>query len=169
MEQLLEDSLLLNTLGASPLNFKCVAIRFAGFLAETLRAIEGISVAVEQSHGLSDAIIYSNGALLKRAFIIIIRLAACFSSPKNRISLTVTLKNDVITIEIPLNSFMLTEAQAHDFFELTANVRGQSHAQDLGLAPVVAERIIALLKGSLRILKTTEKNGVILLTLAVKI
>jgi CheY-like chemotaxis protein len=168
MEQLLEDSLLLNSLGSSSRNLQCASVIFMNVFGEALRSINNISVTLEESQELSNTIINSDFGLLKRALIIIIRLAACFNAAQNRISLKASLNNGLITLEIPLNSFRLSETQALEFFELTSNIRGQSHAESMGLAPVVAERIITLLGGTVRLLKTANDSGLLSLTLTVR-
>ena len=167
MEQLLEHSLLLNTIESSSRNVRSVSICLTDILAEAVRSIHDTVVAVDHAEELSCAMICCDLELLKRALVIFIKVAACFNAAGNQISLCAALKTDTIVIHIPLDFFKLSETQANDFFDLTSTIRACSHAERLGLAPVVAERIIKLFGGSVCLIKAVDNKGVISLTLPV--
>jgi DNA-binding response OmpR family regulator len=167
MEQLLEHSLLLNTIESSSRNVWSVSICLTDILAEAVRSIHDTVVAVDHAEELSCAMICCDLELLKRALVIFIKVAACFNAAGNHISLCAALKTDNVVIHIPLDFFKLSETQADDFFDITSTTRACSHAEELGLAPVVAERIIKLFGGSVCLIKSVENKGVISLTLPV--
>ncbi|TWI74156.1 hypothetical protein LZ24_01096 [Desulfobotulus alkaliphilus] len=45
-------------------------------------------------------------------------------------------------LTLPMDTVRLSQNQAASFFDLPSPVRGASQAQELGLAPVVAHRVI---------------------------
>lgn len=167
MEQLLEDSMLIITLDSSPLNVRHDSIPFEDILAAAFGTIEGIEVVMEHSTELNSVMICCDLELIKRALVILIKLANCFNVGKDRIALAAVLTTNTITINLSLDSLSLSLAEADELFELTSNVRGGSHAQELGLAPVVAERIITLFGGTVCFNTDAEKNCFICMTLPV--
>lgn len=167
MEQLLEDSLLLNTIESSLRDVSRVSACLAGVLADAACSVDDVAVTVNQAEELSGAVICCDLELFKRALVILIKLAACFNSEGGRITMSASLQADTVSIQIPLDSFRHSKADAAGFFAITSNIRGNSLAQGLGLAPVVAERIITLSGGSVCLVKTADKDGVISLKLPV--
>lgn len=165
MEQLLEDGLLLNTLESSSPDLNRSLIPFGNALAAAVRSIDDIVVTVDQEGDVAMTLICCDRDLLKRAVAILIRLASCFTAARDRVGLSVTLKGDTLVLVAPLDSLTLAEADLDGFFELTSNVRGNSHAQGMGLAPVVAERIVTLFGGTVRLSREAGNNGLLSLTL----
>lgn len=165
MEQLLDDALLLNTLESSSSDLNCVFIRFGHVLAEAVSSIKDIVVTIEQGEDHANPLICCDRDLIKRALAILIRLASCFTSAGDRVRLSPTLKAGTLVLVVPLDCLTIAETDLGGFFELASNIRGNSAAQGMGLAPVVAERIVTLFGGTVRLAKESEKNGILSLTL----
>jgi hypothetical protein len=62
-------------------------------------------------------------------------------------------------VRLSVDNLSLSEEQAADFFEIVSSVRSLSTAETLGLAPVVAHKIISAFGGAMRLVKGEDKTG----------
>lgn len=97
--------------------------------------------------------------LLKTALITLIRLATCFSRDHHTAKVTHRVDSRFLRVQLELDAWSLSPTAATSFFELGSAVRSASPAESLGLAPVVAQKIISSLGGAVRIVPGDAKTG----------
>ncbi len=105
--------------------------------------------------------------LLARALRTVIRLACAFSKDKRTVRMDILPEARGLRIRIPLDYLLLSEEDAENMLKLETDVRGRSSAETLGLAPVVAHRILVAHGGDMRLIKEGERSGRIELCLPV--
>ena len=88
-----------------------------------------------------------------------ILLATAFSREKQKAQITGAVEALTVRVRLALDDLSLTEAQAADFFELESSARSSSTAETLGLAPVVAGKIISAFGGTIRLVKGLGTTG----------
>ncbi len=101
---------------------------------------------------------------LGKAIEILAMVAACFCS-KGKPRMSFSYGRGAVNICFDLDNMNLDDEKANSFFDIMSAVRASSYAENLGLAPVVAERIISLYGGSVNLCHKNNRGG----TLDVKI
>ncbi len=102
-----------------------------------------------------------------RALATAVRLAGCFHANKNLLKYSLELKGDKLELVLPLDRIRLKPEQLKQFFDLSSAVRTMSSAEPLGLAPVVAQRLLAQLGGSMELSGDGLNTGALRVTLPV--
>jgi len=97
--------------------------------------------------------------LLKRAVETIVLLAITFSTDKHCIAPAGVVEAQIFRMTFALDAVPLPEEAAAGFFNLESLARPGSSAEALGLAPVVAQKILSAFGGGLRLVKTGERAG----------
>jgi len=105
--------------------------------------------------------------LLKKALGTLVTLAACFLKAGSRVCISGAREKQTLSLRIDLDDLSLTPEQAGSFFELESTTRGSSTAQEMGLAPVVAQKILSAFGGDIRLVKQHDRGGYLLATLPV--
>lgn len=100
--------------------------------------------------------------MVSRALSVVFQMGACFNATGNTREVRVERQDaQRIRLIIPVVKLFMQQSQLDEFFELQSTVRGSSSAQELGLAPVVAQKIIRSIGGSLWIEARGESAGAI--------
>jgi len=95
---------------------------------------------------------------LEKAVDTFVMVAACFSS-RDRIRMSFSQKRDNAHICFYMDNMNLDRNKAKSFFDIMSTVRSSSYAENLGLAPVVAERIITLYGGKVNLFHKDNRSG----------
>jgi CheY-like chemotaxis protein len=110
-----------------------------------------IEVALEPPLDPETVLIQADPTLLRKAIGTALALGVCFSSGARPLCMQAQADTDRCTLRIPLDQLDLTPEQAESFFALESPSRSLSRAESLGLAPVVAHRIVTAFGGELRL------------------
>ncbi|RJR26003.1 MAG: response regulator [Desulfobacteraceae bacterium] len=168
MECLLDDAETLNTIDSLGEKGCLSAVAVLEVLREAQRQMPHISIKTDFPDGFADICVLGEHALFRRGFETLIQVAASFTAGEKPLNLNAVVEKKQVALLFNLDKLHLSDSQAKDFFEITSSARSASHAESLGLAPVVAHRIFALFKGDVSLLKTDATTGImrILLELA---
>ncbi|TYT76062.1 hypothetical protein [Desulfobotulus mexicanus] len=158
MRNLIEDAELIVSMDMAVCNGK-EGFLFPELMIEVQAFLPKISMDIELSGNLSPGLLNMDRELLKKTMGTLILLATSFSKNRQCVKISVTDTENGIGLTLPMNTMRLSQNQAASFFDLPSPVRGASQAQELGLAPVVAHRVIETFGGSLHIVKTGELSG----------
>lgn len=107
----------------------------------------------------------ADGALLLKAFEIVIALILSFSRASDSIRIEEKIEDRSVLLRVELDHIHLAAEDAKEFFRLESPVRGASNAQRLGLSPVVAQKILTAFGGDLRLEVHTQERGELVITL----
>ena len=107
----------------------------------------------------TSAVVRADRALFTKALTTMVNLAAFFCREIPTLLTDEFKSQNLLSLRINLDSLPLTPDQTDDFFRLESPTRCASSAESLGLAPVVAEKILKSFGGSLRLVKEEGKNG----------
>jgi signal transduction histidine kinase len=123
----------------------------ARLLKDARAACPDIEVALEPPFDPETVLVQAEQKLLRKALENALALGACFSSGTRPLRIQVQAETDRCTLRIALDQLNLTPEQAASFFALESPSRSSSRAEALGLAPVVAHRIVTAFGGDLRL------------------
>jgi CheY-like chemotaxis protein len=157
MEKLLDDSLFLGSLNSTSLQQQCNSEDILPLL-EQICAENNCKFDVHKK--LLTGSMVCGGELTRRALTTLIKLYCRFSKNSDVVSGEISQEQGFLIIKLFMDEVALSSQQAADFFLINSVVRASSKAEDMGLAPVVAERIISLLGGSVTIHSTGDEQGV---------
>jgi K+-sensing histidine kinase KdpD len=118
-----------------------------------------LQVSMEAGFPLETVFVQGDQSLLQRALENMLRLAAAFSLDKQRVAMTGRLEARSLRLHLDLQALPLSEAALASFFEIESQVRFASAAEPLGLAPIVAHKIICALGGELSLVKGAGRSG----------
>jgi two-component system sensor histidine kinase/response regulator len=134
---------------------------FSKLLGEVLAAIPEIHVGLHLQAVPEPFFLQGNLALLKQAITSIIRLASFFCRDRHVVPLAGRVHDGCLCLELTLDNMHLTSEQAADFFRIESTVRSASVAEQMGLAPVVAEKIISAFGGQMQLVVNEGNAGVL--------
>jgi len=134
-------------------------ISFPLLLDEVRASLQDIQISVVQQSVMEPVFLQGDRTLLKRALETMILLATTFSSDKHTAHIAGLVEARVLRLHIDLDDLSLSEEQSVDFFEIGSNARCASTAEMLGLAPVVAHKILSAFGGEMRLVKGEGKTG----------
>lgn len=162
IECLLDDAMTINNLEVSNKN----VIISSTPLSEILDIISANHIkfnAIDEAFKIS---IIGERDLLSRAIRTYCRLAMVFSEPKHEVKADLTFEGDFLKINVSLNNIKLSDKYIDRFFELNSTSRQYSNAQELGIAPVVMQKIIKLFDGEVKLIKNSGNSGNLNLSLS---
>ena len=159
MDRLLEDAGMLNRLEADREQLPLARIPIATILQEAQRDASAITVRADLGFDLAAVWVLGEPALLRRALATLMQVAACFTRDRNTACLSGTAQDKQVHLHFGLDNLLLSDGQAASFFDLASTARSSSFAEQLGLAPVVAERIISLFGGDVHLIQQTSLTG----------
>ncbi len=87
---------------------------------------------------------------LTKAVNTLAMVAACFSRT-NKIRMSFSYRQECAHIRFHLDNIDIDNHKSESFFDIMSSVRASSYAENLGLAPVTAERIISLYGGRVKL------------------
>lgn len=157
LRKLIDDATLIASIEIFPPQTISV-ISFSGLLKQIQTFLPNIRVSLQQAD-LESVFLHGDEALLKRALENIFLLAASFSQNKQRVEISGWVEAGFLHVQINLDALFLSDQAAASFFDIESSVRSASSAEALGLAPVVANKIISALGGKMGLIKETESSG----------
>ncbi len=158
LRNLIEDASMIAMIEKQTVSNEAVA-SFTELLAEVTESLPEIQLTLEPS-ALSESFYpKGDGRLLTRALKSMIILSTYFSRSRESARMTGTVTDQVLRVRLDLDALALSAEQLLEFFEIESRVRSGSSAESLGLAPVVAHRIISAFGGSLRLVKENGTKG----------
>ncbi|OIR18950.1 transcriptional regulatory protein BaeR [mine drainage metagenome] len=164
--QLFDDLEMLTGDGLGALAGQSDDAPLSGLLVEVAEMIGMEILAVEaEPAALLDRPLKGNMAWLLRALATMARLGGCFRTRGQPIPMRASDAGTHLRLEIPLDRLRLRDGQAAEFFELTSAVRTKTAAEPLGMSPVVAQRLLAQLGGTLELTQATIDTGSLVATL----
>jgi len=158
LRNLIEDTNIIVNLNKLPLNGEA-ATSFSILLDKVRDSLPQIEISLDDHPALKSVFISGENNLLQKAMVTIINLATVFSQNKQHVQIKNSLEAKFLRLELDIDNLGLSDEQCTVFFEIESNVRAVSYAEDLGLAPVVAQSIISAFGGEMRIVKTEENCG----------
>jgi two-component system, sensor histidine kinase and response regulator len=135
------------------------AISFTVLLNDVRAALNTLQISLDELDMLESVFLLGNRTLLKRALETLIQLGMSFSRDMHTLHLTTMQEVGFLRVHINLNALPLSNAAAAGFFEIESLVRAESPAEGLGLAPIVAHRIITTMGGEMKLVKTEGSSG----------
>ncbi|MFI4913375.1 MAG: response regulator [Sedimentisphaeraceae bacterium JB056] len=145
MTSLLDDAVFLNSYLYDYLQRDNLPVFIVGLL-EKIALDNGVTLALDTE----DEIPLINGLgsdLVEKAIDIIFRLALCFNFNKEYLRVAANVSSKKVRLSFKLDNVCVDPIKAKEFFNIESSVRASTIAEDMGLSPVVAHRIISLLGG----------------------
>jgi len=158
LRNLIEDATLIADMEKLPLK-SGAAISFPVLLDKVRAFLPDIQISMDQQAALGSVFLQGDDTLLKRALEAIILLATSFSRDRHTAHVTGVVEVRGLRVQLDLDALSLSEEALAGFFEIESLVRSVSSAESLGLAPVVAHRIIAAFGGEMRLVKGEGNTG----------
>jgi two-component system, sensor histidine kinase and response regulator len=156
--QLIQDAALIAEIEKSDLKSGAF-ISFGALLAEVRAALADVQVNLMAPAGLGAVRLQGDQALLKRVLETLVLLAVSFSANKRAVRLGGAIEDGRLRLRCELDSLRMSAASAADFFMLESQERAKSDAEALGLAPVVAYKILSIFGGELKLVKGNGNTG----------
>jgi two-component system, sensor histidine kinase and response regulator len=159
MESLLDDAGTLNEIESIREQGQMVHIPILQTFHEAEHASAAIKVLTDFPSGFDTVCVVGETSLLRPALRTLIETAACFSVARDTVRVAAIASQQRIQLDFALDNLAIADEQAASFFDITSSARSSSFAEPLGLAPVVAHRIVALFGGEVRLVKEGAANG----------
>jgi two-component system sensor histidine kinase/response regulator len=134
---------------------------FAVILSRLRARLRELVIALDDEVASASILVHGDPELLLRAMTTMMRLAATFSVERNTVRLTLAAGDGILRLQLRLDALSLAGSDVDRFFEIESLARSSSRAEPLGLAPVVAHKIIAALGGALRLVKDEGNSGLL--------
>ena len=134
-------------------------VSFAELAAEAGTSLPGIRLSLELSTAAGMFLPKGDHPLLRKAMESMILLTTSLSRDKQITRMTGIVEEETLRVRLEVDALSLSAEQAAGFFEIESQARSASYAESLGLAPVVAHRIISAFGGTLRLVKGEGDNG----------
>ena len=158
LQNLIEDTAMIADIENMSLK-GCAAISFTMLLDKVRASLQDIKIPEISQLSCEPIFIQGERTLLARALKEIILLAISFCREKHIVHIAGEVEARGFRLRLDLDDLSLTEGQAAEFFDISSSVRGSSTAQALGLAPVVASKIICAFGGQIRLVKGSGRTG----------
>ncbi|MBF0545960.1 MAG: response regulator [Candidatus Riflebacteria bacterium] len=134
-------------------------ISFFELLDKIRGTIPALQIFMNPQSSMQPIFLHGEPALLQRALETIIHLGISFSHAKNSVRLMCEETEKAIWLRLYLDSLSVASENVGDFFKMESPVRASSEAESLGLAPIVASKIIAAFGGELKLIKAEGQTG----------
>jgi len=136
-----------------------IDVSFSNLLQEIRESFPEVRITVETQVDPEKVFFKADPVLLKKAFETTLLLARKFSSKKKPVSLLGLAGEQHLSVQIPIDLLYLTHEQAETFFNIESTFRASSQAESMGLAPVVAHKILSAFGGGLNLVKQEGTKG----------
>jgi len=136
-----------------------IDVSFSNLLQEIRESFPEVRITVETQVDPEKVFFKADPVLLKKAFETSLLLARKFSSKKKPVSLLGLAGEQHLSVQIPIDLLYLTHEQAETFFNIESTFRASSQAESMGLAPVVAHKILSAFGGGLNLVKQEGTKG----------
>ena len=158
LRNLISDATTIANLEKSPQ--KSAAAGSFSVLIDRVRAsLPDIQISIDQPANLAAVFLQGDPQLLEKALATMFLLAAAFSRDKQHAHLIGKVEAGLLRLHLDLNALSLSALEAAGFFEIESTARSASFAEGLGLAPVVAQRILSAFGGDMKLVKGYDKTG----------
>ena len=158
MRNLIEDMALIIDIEEVPLEIG-EAVSFSVLLDSVRASLPGIQISMDQQAVLESVFLNGDRVLLKRVLQTLILLATSLSLDRYSVWVTGVVEAEFLRVNIDVDDFLLSAEAVAGFFDIESLERSKSSAETLGLAPVVAHKIISALGGEMRLVKGEENTG----------
>jgi len=158
LSNLIEDATMIADMANAPPK-RGTDISFLALIDEVRASLPEINIAVVQQRIREQVYLQGDSTLLKRALETMILLSAAFSRDKKIVQIAVTIDEGVLRVHLAVDNLSLSGEQAVGFFETGSSARAASTAEALGLAPVVASKIISAFGGKIKLVKEEGRSG----------
>jgi len=136
-----------------------VGSHFSELLLQVKNALPGVLISVPLSAAMDDFVIKGAPPLVTKALHTAVLLGIAFSREKGVVHLTAIVEGSRLCVRFEVDSLALSSQQAAEFFVIESRARSFSSAETMGLAPVVAHRIITAFGGEMRLVKGVGTTG----------
>lgn len=158
LQNLIEDTTMIADIGNKTMKGGA-AVSFTVLLDKVRASLQDVNIP-EMSQLLDEQVfIQGDRTLLQRAIETMILLAISFCREKHTVHIAGEVEGRGLRLHFDLDDLSLSEGQSAEFFDINSSVRGSSTAQSMGLAPVVASKIISAFGGEMRLVKGSGRTG----------
>lgn len=134
-------------------------VMLSDLLADLEEAEPDLCVLVDERLSAQEIVVHAERALLGRSLKTLVELARYFCRENPLLDVQTDTGVGTIFFRFELTHFHLEPSQAAEFFRLESKVRSATIAEPLGLAPVVAEKLIRISGGTLQLYKGAGEIG----------
>lgn len=134
-------------------------ISFSRLLDEVRAGHSDLRIALQLADAPESLFLRGEPALLTQALMSVVRLVSFFCLDRCTVPLTGFVKDGRLCLHFAVDNLQLDSAQAADYFRIESTVRAISFAEQMGLAPVVAYRIVTAFGGEMRLVKKDGNTG----------
>ena len=131
---------------------------FLDLLQELCTRSPSLQIKTPDSLDLTTLFFQGERTLFTRALSTMLSLSTHFCNHPPT-TLLLSPKEEAILLRIELDALSLKEEQVSEFFTIDSTARAYSRAESMGLAPVVAHKILTTLGGGMRLQKQEETRG----------
>lgn len=160
---LIDDALLLIEIESFPENLEKSKVELQKLLEISIFEATQMEAGFSVETGTSNQIrcrVMGDGGLMVKAFKYLLVTAFKFCQSGTPLKMTIDTLQTEVTIKLEAKGKSVTDKTAESFFDFHSDARASSHAESVGLAPVIASKIITLFDGTVNLTKL-EKNGVV--------
>ena len=158
LRNLIEDTEMIADIENLPLKGG-TAISFTVLLDKLRASLQDVNIPEISQLSCESIFIQGDSTLLQRAMETMILLAISFCREKHVANIAGEVEARGCRLRFDLDDLSLSEGQSAEFFDISSSVRGSSAAQAMGLAPVVASKIISAFGGQIRLVKGSDRTG----------
>ncbi len=158
LRHLIEDSLLIAGFEKA-VQSGGTQVAFSFVLDQVRDSMEEIQIRMEPDPARRTFVLQGDGRLLQKALEDCIRLGMAFSREKKSVNIRSQAENNLLCLRISLDDLSVSEQQLDQIFQMESPMRLATAAESLGLAPVIARKIISFFGGELRLVKAGEESG----------
>lgn len=158
LRNLIEDATMIAHIEKTPQPSEA-GISFPMLFDELRPFLTDIRISIDEQDIPKQVFLQGDLTLLNRALKTMILLAAAFSLDKHTVHIAVVEEERALRLRLAVDDLQLSKDQAVGFFEMGSAARSASTAETLGLAPVVAHKIISAVGGGMRFIKGEGKTG----------
>ncbi len=128
-------------------------------LAQVQTQLPEHRICFDSGPALETVFLKGDPALLIKALNTLLQLATFFAVNKTEVRIETSLQEQNVCLRLHLDALTISQEQAAEFFNLESPARCTSSAESLGLAPVVAQKIMAAFGGNLKVVKGEGQSG----------
>lgn len=135
------------------------SISFAELLKNTSASLSAIKIILNSKPECDIVLLKGNPEWLRKSLATMIQVAAAFSKDQHRAEAEGLNEGDFLRLQFTLDAWPQSGGPWTDFFRLESPVRTSSPAEFLGLAPIVAHKIITLFGGEAHFIQEGTTRG----------
>ena len=165
---LIDDALLLNEIEAQPENYPANPVVVCNLLQMAIQHAEGIekNLQIELPFELSTSLgVKGDQDLLIKALSYLLATAYKFCGPDFPLQICIEKDESTIRLYLIARGKSIKNLKVDAFFDFHTAERSYSYAESMGLAPVVAQKILSLFDGTVSLTKSNETEVTFMVTL----